>query len=257
MSSKKRWESVYAAANPLGLVQEIKRGLKGAVTEFNGAPPQKVRHLWIHLSSEPSASSCACTGPHSNHTLSTEDWLNVVDEAAALGATTGIVSVGEPLSGWPGLWDICAWAQQSHGMIVGLHLYGDAVLDNDSMAQLRKLDPGLLRVLVPSDRLAALQFLKAQGMQILPCDGLEDGAPQPACELPHEMTCVAPNGAAYTCGLVLGKEEFLFGNVFARRLDHVMDDDSLPHQVPAGTSNAPRRCDGCPPLMQKRMHLGS
>jgi len=57
----------------------------------------------------------------------------------------------------------------------------------------------------------------------------------------------------YTCGLVLGHDAYRLGNFFERKLETVMTDDSLPHVIPEGVSKAHHQCNGCPPLMVRRM----
>jgi radical SAM protein with 4Fe4S-binding SPASM domain len=216
--------------------------------------PETVQFLWIHIVNEPFIPQQYRNGNSSGSDLSAEEWLNVVDEAAALGAESCIISVGAPLAERPEVWAICEWAQTVHDMRVGVYVYGAAVTEVD-VRRLAQFNKEKTRLFVDSEDLERLRYADEQyGVQLCIADGLAPDEPATACHLPENMTCVCSKGALYTCGLVLGNERFRMGHVNRERLDGVMANEDLPHHIPEGAApELPRRCNGCPPLMERRM----
>lgn len=257
MTSRKRWQHIYSDENPFRLPQSIVRTLKKFAKAFGGREPETVKYLWIHVADDvfvPQQYRNGNGSEREGRDLSTEEWLNVIDEAASLGAESLIVSVGAPLSERPEVWTICQWAQATHGMVVGVYVC-DAGIGEEDVRQLCRLDKEKTRLFVDSDCLDRLRYVDEQyGVQLCIADGLMPGEPAIACRLPETMTCVGSRGTLYTCGLVLGNERFRLGDVNRKRLDGVMADESLPHNIPEGAApDMPRRCNACPPLMEQRM----
>jgi radical SAM protein with 4Fe4S-binding SPASM domain len=184
--------------------------------------------------------------------MDTDEWLGVIDEAAGLGAETLIITLPCSVSQRSDLLEVCQWAQSAHGMTVGIHL-SQCCLSRDDIAHLSQLDRERLLLFVDSDCMEGLEFARDMGMRIFEADGIDDGAVQPACSLPESMACVGAEGKLYTCGLVLGDTDYFLGHIFERKLDNIMCDKSLPHEVPEGLKAGTRRCNGCPPLMAKRI----
>jgi hypothetical protein len=244
--SRQRWRDLYEQAHPLALPKAIHEELRGSA-RANQDGHQQVRHLWIVLSKE---GLCTHDGPCKD--MDTDMWLNLVDESAGLGVSSILISVGADLTERPELWDICKWGQETHDMLVGLHLTTD--LDAQDLAPIRELDPEKTFLFVYSARIERYRPIAAElGVRVFESDGLQDGIEQRHCTLPSQMACVGGVGKLYTCGLVINNDDFELGDARGDRVDRALTNDGLPHSVPAGTSNEPHRCDGCPPLMEDRM----
>jgi len=246
VSTRKRWRSIYSEENPFALPQAVLRGLNQCCRHAQKTGNEKVEYLWVHLPGKPGGGIDDSKPP-----LSLDEWLCIIDESASIGAKMVIVSVGAPLHELPQLLAICEWAQNGHGMIVGIHAY--VRLEDPDEEVLRRLDPAKTRVFADSDVIESVRFVERIGIPLYCADGLDDNVVSPRCELPSTMTCVGHEGTLYTCGLVLGKEQYSLGNFFEHKLAHVMDDESLPHDIPEGVSDAKHRCNGCPPLMALKM----
>ena len=207
----------------------------------------QVRHLWICLSKEGLSTAGVSRGD-----MDAEMWLNLVDEAAGIGVTSIIISVGTDIAERPEVWDVCRWGQKTHDMLIGLHLTTD--LSAESLAPVRELDAKKTFLFVYSSRIDRYRpIAEALGVRVFESDGLKDDVEQRHCTLPSQMACVGGEGRMYTCGLVLDNDEYDLGDARCDRVDDALTDDKRPHSVPAGTSHEPHRCDGCPPLMEDRM----
>lgn len=247
MASRKRWQTVYEGDNPFGLPQSVVRKVRSAARVHGENGRVALKYLWIYVSH---AGLRERTGD--GQALSSDDWLSVIDESAAHGARYVIISLGAPLTEHAEVLDICRWAQDVHGMSVGIHLF-DTVLTRDEAEQLAGLEADKTWLFVEAgvrDRLPAVDDLQ---LNIFDATGQEQEVVAPECHLPEEMTCVGAGGTMYTCGLVLGDRNYSFGHFFNRRLNEVMKDESLPHHIPEGLPKAHHKCNGCPPLMVQRM----
>ncbi len=252
VTSRKRWDQIYTIGNPFRLPQNLIRSLRKCLRCSEIPQPDMIRYLWIHVADDGFVPQ-QVRSERENHEMTVEDWLNVVDESAALGAEHVIISVGAPLAERPEVWEICRWAQSSHGMLVGIYVFG-AEITREDIERLARFNREKTRLFVDSDRLDGLRYAEEEyGITLCVADGLAPGEPSPECHLPETMTCVGSNGTLYTCGLVLGHERFRLGEVKRERIDGVMSDGQLPHVIPEGVSSAPRRCHACPPLMERRM----
>ena len=246
MKTRQRWRDLYEQAHPLSLPKAIHEELRHAVRDGKHSG-KGVRHLWIVLSKEG-----VCTNHGRCEDMDDDMWLNLVDEAAGLGVSSVLISVGTDLAERPEVWNICHWAQKTHDMLVGLHLTDD--IEAGELAPVRELNSENTFLFVYSGRIDRYRpIAKDLGIRVFESDGLEDGAEQRHCTLPSQMACVGGVGKLYTCGLVLDNDSFELGDARGDRVDHALNSDELPHSVPAGTSTEPHRCDGCPPLMEERM----
>jgi len=211
-----------------------------------------IKYLWIHVGSfeeREANADCGCDG---HEEMQLDDWYNVVDETAALGVDTIIITAGNCLTGHPEIWDICRWAQDQHDMSIGIHT-GLRCFDEGQVEQLASLHCEKTRIFVDGGDANCLPQVSALGIQVFAADGLEDGATQPRCDLPHSMCCIDGGGKMYACGLVIGQDEFDYGNSKEKRVDHVVADQNLRHSIPENTSTAARRCNGCPPLLERKI----
>lgn len=247
MVSRKRWDRIYGRESPFNLPQIIKQALATCAKVSADNVPRKVKYLWIYLDDTHRVG----TAPEGSRKLGREGWLNVVDEAAALGAGFMIVSAASPLKSCPEIWKICQWAQSAHDMTVGIHFYGEEPCEG-KLAGFDELDREKTKLFVDSKHIESCRFVEDVGFPVYAADGLIEETQRP-CHLATTMTCVASEGTLYTCGLVLGREEFCLGDVRLERLDRIMEDKSLPRTIPIDFPDAPRRCDACPPLMVERL----
>ena len=78
VGSRKRWQRTYSDGNPFELPQSITKRIRTCAEDAAGAP-QTVDYLWVYVGS-------AEGEPKSGSRLQLEEWLSVIDEAAALGA---------------------------------------------------------------------------------------------------------------------------------------------------------------------------
>jgi hypothetical protein len=228
--------------------------LKRCTRTLGSREPETIQYLWVHLADEVFIPPQFRNGSASEKDLSLEEWYNVIDEAASLGAESVILSIGAPLAQKPEVWPICEWAQNVHDMRVGIYVSNGQITEDDvrRMAQLNK---DKTRLFVDSTDLDRLRYADEQyGIQLCIADGFGPDEPQTECHLPESMSCVCSKGKLYTCGLVLGNQRFHMGHINRKRLDGVMTDESLPHSIPEGAVPAsPNRCNACPPLMERRM----
>lgn len=241
-------------ANSEGPVESLSlpKRLRRSIASCNEMPEDDVRYLWLNIAQD--ANGSARQESPLAVSLSEGQWLNVIDEAASLGVGGVVIRLCGALSLVPNLWGICRWAQQTHKMTVGLHLYSAAINDEE-LACLRKLDTSRTRILVTRDLIEAVRYLEGYGFQLCEAD------PKPAtdrtsCEMPDKMVYVNATGELYTCGLVDGREGFRLGTVFENKFKKILADPGLPHCVPQGSALVSHGCDGCPPLVEKQFHSG-
>lgn len=200
--------------------------------------PQDVQYLWASFKVDDTDG------------LSVEGWLNVVDEAASLGLDFIVFSMDSPLSENPGIWPVCRWAQETHGITVGIHVAA-ASLQREDIEAFKKLDMGKARLYVLRDELDLIRPLEKEGIRVGTADprGAGRANPLPCCELPSHMLFVNQKGVMYTCRYVDNNNAFLLGHVEGSPLNHVMKNAALPHTVPADAPFITHGCDGCPPIL--------
>ena len=227
------------------LPKDFKNALNKCREQAEQGSAKDVTYLWIAVSRKGvgrtvhEASDAAV--------LSVEDWLNVVDEAASLGANWMILTVTTKLSKFPEIWDICRWAQDTHGMMVGMHLGIDEVGAGD-VEQILSLNVSKLRLLVRKASLEKLAFLEKLGVELWTANPQPDGE-KPNCQGPSRMIYVNAEGNLYTCGLVEGKSDYLMGSVLHDRLNHIVKKGTVRHCVEEDLHKVAPGCDGCPALI--------
>lgn len=249
MNSRKRWNSIYAGDNPFGIVRTINDALDSCASVGDEPCDEKIKYVWIHL---PGVEEYASDDPE-QRPLTLDELLDIVDECASVGSRSLIISISSSFADHPNLFQVCDWALTTHGMVVGIHLYATPLTDRDAAA-LQQLDATKVRLFIDGEHMESAKHAETYGFRVYNADGLDEKIVSPKCELPHTMTCIGPQGNMYTCGLVLGEQQFRLGHFFERKLSSVIDDSSLPHEIPEGVSKAKRRCNGCPPLMAQKLH---
>ncbi|MCL4216894.1 MAG: hypothetical protein KJ052_07795 [Candidatus Hydrogenedentes bacterium] len=202
MSSRKRWNDIYAEDNPFRLPQTIARRLNEAASKESGKR-DKIRYVWLYMSEESQVSSPSAR----EERQWLDSWLSVVDEASAAGAQslklsfcggTGIPKV---------IPQIAIWAGNCHNMTVDLYIHNAPVPELE-LAWLKDLTPEKVRVFVENASYDAMRYIEKSGMVLLTEDQRAAcESAQSAPRLPGAFTCAGPGGALYTCGLALGDED--------------------------------------------------
>jgi radical SAM protein with 4Fe4S-binding SPASM domain len=232
-------------AEMFALPKDFRNALNKCREQAEQGSAKDVTYLWIAVSgkgvgrTEHERSDAAALSP--------EEWLNVIDEAAALGANWVVLTISTTLSRFADVWDICRWAQDTHGMMVGIHLGVDEVSPAD-VENILSLNVDKLRMLVRSESLEKLAFLKDQGVELWTANPQPDGE-KPNCQGPSRMIYVNAEGNLYTCGLVEGKSDYLMGSVLHDRLNHVIKSQGVRHCVEEDLHKVAPGCDGCPALI--------
>ena len=158
MKSKFYWEQQDEASRPFDLPRRISEGINTCRKNMEGdRAPSTVRYIWIYLTDQGLrhghyASECDCE-------LSLDDWLNIIDESAALGAEWIMMYVGASLSQCPHVWQMCEWAQQTHGLNVGLHLTCNC-LSEDDIERLMRLETSQTYLVADETTITSLRFLQ-------------------------------------------------------------------------------------------------
>tara|TARA_R110001592_G_scaffold22785_5_gene90280 strand:- start:329 stop:910 length:582 start_codon:yes stop_codon:yes gene_type:complete len=182
-------------------------------------------------------------------TISEEQWLNVIDEAASLGVNWLVITLGDAVDSLTLANTMCLWAQQTYEMTVCVHT-SQAGPSPELESVITTLPRDHTYVLVEPEFADEFEDLRAQGVRV----GLANPAPhegEAACDFPYKMVFVDASGNLYTCGLVAGEEEFLLGSVFRGSLDQIVHNPGLPHSVNALGTRPKQGCSGCPPLVAK------
>ncbi|MCC6143015.1 MAG: hypothetical protein IT368_04310 [Candidatus Hydrogenedentes bacterium] len=210
--------------------------------------PEQVKHVWIYLCDTGDGRVSPARDP-----LSLDEWLNVVDESASLGAELLVISVGDKLDGMSEPWEICRWAQGTYGMTVALHLSGPS-LSRKSLEALHNLDFERTRIFVNREHLSDLRELVQDGIHLAPADVTPDAPSRTHCELPCNMLFIDRYGLIYTCGFVRGNAQFRLGHIHEGKFRRIVTDPELPHSVPEDVPYVSNGCDGCPPLVEVIRH---
>jgi hypothetical protein len=250
VSSRKRWHKLYEGDNPFELPRTITDEIRACAKAYRDEDGQGIEYLWIRLC-EVGEHTEACKSAAGGG-LDLEGWLSIIDEAASLGATAALVSFQPPIRTHRDLLDMCRWAQNTHDMMVGLHIRRRP-LGEEELDLVSELDPAKTPFFADSDVIDAMRYLDASPFKLLPSEEEENIVSSGTCTLPQTVMCVSHCGTMFVCGLVICDGDFRLGHVFERKLGKVMGDDALPHEIPQGFSKANRECNGCPPLMLKRL----
>ena len=168
--------------DPFQLPRTVKQRVK-CCTRAGCGTAEEVTYLWIDLSHVDT--DCK--------TLSLEDWLNVVDEAASLGVSWVVFSVESSPSQCPLIWEVTRWAQDTYNMVVGFHSRSGALSPSD-IDSLKQLDLDRCHLFVAQEHLDALNPLKELGLKVHLADPKHDHR-EALCEMPGNMVFVNPSGA--------------------------------------------------------------
>jgi radical SAM protein with 4Fe4S-binding SPASM domain len=234
----------YGEDDPFNLPRQIRQKLKGCL-ERNGAYPNGITYLWAHVSDAGFAQPE--TAPERNVHPTLEEWLNVIDEAAALGVNWLVLSLNTGLSAAEETGEICRWAQETHAMNVGIHVLSGELNAKD-IAILNRLDPRKTRIIVKQHLMDTLAHLEEKGVKLMAADPQPYGV-KPDCQGPARMVFVDPHGHLYTCGLVEGNQQYHLGSIYEDSFHSVMYDPGLPHKLCDEDHIVAEGCDGCPSLV--------
>jgi radical SAM protein with 4Fe4S-binding SPASM domain len=250
MRTKNYWEQHAEADQPFDLPKRITQGIERCRKNAEGdrgADPA-VRYIWIYLTGDGLRQS---RDSASAAKLSLEEWLSVIDESAALGAEWMVVYVGASLSETPEIWRLCEWAQDVHELNVGLHLT-DGSLTEEDIGHITGLDAKSTYLVADESALPSLRFLEERGLHLCKANNHFPGGMK-RCNRPANLACVGASGRLFSCGLVIGDQEYQLGDYRDRRLDDIMTDDALPHAVTDVQRHPKGGCDGCPPLIAEAL----
>lgn len=242
---------IFRKNDPFDLPRALTKQLRqcAEARDEGPAPDEMAAYLWINV--DETAGSDSSGGRLVGLTLGPQEWLNVVDEAASVGVHCMVIYVGDSFGNFPVVWEVCRWAQNVHGMKVAFHIQANELGKSD-VRELLKLEASQTCLLVPPENKNAFQSLTDAGLRV--CSAEVTAADHtPPCDEPRDMVFVSPEGTLYTCGRVAGDEDFRLGNVFEKPLEHILKDPSLPRTVPGFVPYQRHGCDGCPPIMAKRM----
>ncbi len=235
----------FRAEDPFALPKNFKTKLKDCCQQREGHDRQQVTYLWVCVSAK-GIGEQANTGEGPRIVL--QDWLNIVDESASLGANWIVLTVTTRLSHHRDIWEICRWAQDAHGMMVGLHLVEDDV-NEEELALIKGLDTGKVRLLVRGESHEKLGYLKDEGLVLWTANPQPGDGSKPHCQGPAKLIYVNARGELYTCGLVDGLDQYRMGSVLEKQLSQVVKDPALPHSVDEKIHRISPGCDGCPSLV--------
>ena len=239
---------------PFSLPKTIARTLKkvadshAALYDAQSKLTQDIEYLWINVADE--AAIISGRGCQAFMALTSDEWLNVVDEAASLGVNCIIVRVSTKLSKCPGLWKVCQWAQDALGMFVGIYITHPKVSKGDAQ-HLADLDPGKTWVCFDSDIPEATSALKEHNIQFQVATPSKKN--HCATCRPDNIVFVSPEGLLYTCGLVKGEKNYCMGSVLEKPISNLLHDKLKAKGIPEGAIPQGRMCEACPPILAESM----
>ncbi len=235
-------EVVEALANPdpFVLAKSVQKRIQDSSTQASENRCD-ITYLWIHVSKE------GIGGKTDAKRLTIEQWLNVIDEAAALGVTWLVVTINTHFESYPEVWDICKWAQDTYSMQVGLHTFCTD-LNQMEIDQIKQLEPEKTRLFIKKKAEKVAQRLTSEGIRFTAADPQPYGE-RPNCQGPTKMVFVDAAGVLYTCGLVEGQKEYRLGEIHEGTFDTLLHNPHLPHCVEEHLHRVAQGCDGCPSLI--------
>lgn len=232
-----------------GLARRVKSELNTQCREQADKPCDDVKFLWMYVTRR-GINVSETNDKDSN--ISLDRWLNVIDEAAALGVCWLVITLQESFSSYPDMWEICDWAQQTHGMTVGIHTETEVITEAERV-HLRNLDASRTRLFVPNDFLARFAHIEAE-------DGIRVRSSEPestmassACDKPGAMVFVNSEGILCTCGMVQDNSAYRMGRVDDVRFDQIARQSCAPKSVSPEHFHTEHGCDGCPPLLARHL----
>jgi radical SAM protein with 4Fe4S-binding SPASM domain len=207
---------------------------------------EPLKYVWLNLATGHSENQDA------NHSdLNLDDWLNIIDESAALGANSMVVDSGVSLSDYPGIWKICDWAQSTHGMHVGLHVQ-KSNLTEEELSQLSKLHKKLTCLVVDTSNVEMLDSLNGYGIPIL-TSNVENAKTFEHCTESNTLACVEADGTLQKCGLVACIQRYPLGNALSRPILEMVkaEQEIANHNFsnPLITSE----CGACPTMVAQQL----
>lgn len=246
--SSKKSTGKQAGKELFGLPQKFKSKIRKCAKEAGQQKEPDVVFLWACVSKS-GLKPDVKVQKHSKQSLTQQEWLTVVDEAASLGATWFVLSFSVPLAECEDIWEVCKWAQDVHGMMVGLHVK-TAKLTRKDVNKIKQLNLKKTRVLARDGALSRLKLNEdeAKELKIWSANPQADGE-RPNCQGPTRMIFVNAQGVLYTCGLVEGNDAYHMGHVFDQKMKKVMADQNMPHHVHEELHYVTPECDGCPALI--------
>ena len=213
MRRKDYWAESKGTGDPFQLSKQFAKGLSDASKQASdvGDLPEVAKYLWINVTTEQYKGAY---GEGASSGLSADEWMNVIDEAASLGAEWMVIGAGDSLVECPMVWTLCAWAQETHQIRVAIHLRSASAVD-DHAKNMMALDTSLTCLVADRSILDQYQILAEKGIAL--CEAtIAPHRSHSTCTIPESMLCVGIDGELYTCGLVLGEAQYRLGNVFAR-----------------------------------------
>jgi len=231
-----------------GLPQQFKHKIRKCARELEKRKEPEVVFLWACVS-EAGLKPGVKNGKKVKKPLTQQEWLTVVDEAASLGANWFVLSFTVPLAEREDIWEVCKWAQDVHGMMVGLHVKTPKLTRKD-VNKVKQLNLKKTRVLARENALSRLKLNEDERKELIiwTANPQADGE-RPNCQGPTRMIFINAQGMLYTCGLVEGNDTYRMGHVFDRKLKGVINDPNLPHHVHEEIHYVTPECDGCPALI--------
>ena len=230
-----------------GVAKTLKRRLKECCRETELQEAGNIVYLWACVTAKGLKQGVKGAG-HEGKPLPMQQWLNVVDEAASLGANWLVLSLADPLGECEAVWPIGKWAQQVHGMMVGLHLKEGDWLSDKEITLISQLDKKMTRVLIRQPEKEQIRALKGRGITVWSANPQPDGE-IPNCQGPTRMIFVNEKGILYTCGLVEGNDTYRMGHVFDSSLKNIISHPDSPRHVHDDIHVIAPGCDGCPALI--------
>lgn len=238
-------DSSAVEALPLELFslgRRIRQGLARCSREAACREKDDVFYLWLQTEPVEGAPS-----------LTSDQWMNIIDEAAALGVNWLVLTVGTCGESRRGLAGLGRWAHEAHGMVVCLHARcGEISAEEREM--LLELPRESTFLLVDPEYRASFSELAQSGVCVDSANpASHEDSGRTACEYPHKMIFVDARGRLYTCGMVAGNQAFYLGTVLDGSLDAIIHNPQLPHSVSAAAPEDHARCSGCPPLVAQHL----
>lgn len=207
-----------------------------------------IRYIWLHVTRDGIAGTAVSL--EGTTTLLLNDWLNLVDESAALGAKWMMVYLDTHVDRASDIWKICGWAQEMHGIHVGLHVKGEFLPESD-FASLSRLKRDKTFIVADQNMLESLAYLGDEGYTLCSANIGDEDRNLP-CTHTDSIVCAGADGIMFCCGLVIGEESYRLGNVRSDSVDRAMQNHAGLEPILVSRDNVYGGCDGCPPIMVQR-----
>lgn len=246
-SNANRVESARGKASLFVLPKTVSKQLRQAASTHHVSERNVVKYLWINM--DENCEGSIRSGAHRE--LEADEWLNVVDEAASLGVQCMVVGIGKTLRGCPEVLRMCQWAQDVHGMTVGIHTTA-AKLSKVDRERLEALRPNMTWLFVDPGNLDEMKVLEGNGLRVCSSDVCREDDDF-ECDGPLNLVFVGPQGSLYPCGSVFGTDELHLGHVAARPLSEVLEAKMRLRGLRRGIKRNFKGCNGCPNKMVERM----